>query len=110
MTERHPGLVALPGSLATLLPPKRWTVDDTAILDRACLTGRLPDGRIATQERLALALGFSRQTIVKRLEGRRLPLCNEVMREGGRSSAYQRAVRRAITILQQSGKARMIRA
>lgn len=73
---------------------KRWTADDTAALEAACTTGRLPDGRIATQIRLALYLGFHRNTIVGKLAGRRLPLCNALMSEGGRKSAYQRRVAR----------------
>lgn len=88
---------------------KSWTSEDNTVLEQACETGRLPDGRVATQMRLAILLGFSRQTIIKYLAGRRLPLCNELMREGGRNSAYGRAVRRVATILQQSAKARMIR-
>lgn len=65
--------------------PKRWSADDAVTLEAACTTGRLPDGRIATQMRLALFLGFSRQCIVGKLQGRRLPLCNEVMRENARA-------------------------
>jgi hypothetical protein len=74
--------------------PKRWTADDTATLEAACATGRLPDGRIATQIRLALYLGFHRNTIVGKLAGRRLPLCNALMSEGGIRSARQRAMAR----------------
>lgn len=79
---------------------KHWTPADQAALEHALATGRLPDpdNRIATQVRLALYLGFSRRTIVLRLCGRRFPLCTELMREGGRSSAYKRAMARSSAI------------
>lgn len=81
---------------------KRWTTDDTATVDEVCRTGRLPDpdNRIATQERLALFLGFSRQWIAKRLAGRKLPLCTKLMSEGGMKSAERRARARAEAIRQ----------
>lgn len=89
---------------------KRWTTEDQAVLDDACRTGRLPDGRGASQNRLALYLGFSRQTIVNRLCGRQLPLRCEAMSDGARRSAYVRAVKRALVMLQQGKKVRRLRA
>lgn len=72
-----------------------WTSTATAVLDRACETGELPDGRIATQQRLACLLGFTRQTICARLGGRKLSKSIELKREGGLRSAHTRAMARA---------------
>lgn len=88
---------------ATRAPVKHWSDGDQAVLDHALRTGRLPDpdNRIATQERLALYLGFSRQTIAKKL-GSKLPLHIELKREGGArggmTTAYRRRVARVRTI------------
>lgn len=86
----------------------RWTSTADAVLDQACETGELPDGRIATQERLACTLGFSRQTICAKLGGRQLSKSIELKREGGLSSAHRRAMIRAQT-MRQSSKARKVR-
>lgn len=71
---------------------KRWSTDDTAMLQGVAATGELPDGRVATQERLAALLGFTRRTIAEhcRLMGLQLPRSRERMSEGGRNSAYRR--------------------
>lgn len=91
---------------------KSWTPAAELALCTACETGDMPDGRIATQERLAELLGFSRQTIVSRLGGRKLMKSVELKREGGgkggRSSAYKRAMARAATI-RQNGAERLVR-
>lgn len=78
-------------------PPKRWGPNDQAVLDSALRTGRLPDpdNRVATQERLALYLGFSRQTIAKRIGGQ-LPLHIELKREGGSRGGMTTAYRRRV--------------
>jgi hypothetical protein len=88
---------------------KRWTEDDQRVLDEACRTGLLPDGRPASQNRLALYLNFSREWIRQKLDGRQLPMHYRAMQDGARNSAYVRAVRRAVTMLQQSKKVRRVR-
>lgn len=89
---------------------RRWRPEDQAVLDHAMNTGRLPDpdNRVATQERLALFLGFSRQTIAKRIGGQ-LPLHVELKREGGArggmTTAYRRRVAR-VRAMEMSKEAR----
>lgn len=78
-------------------PVRHFGPEDRAILDQACETGRLPDGRIATQERLALYLNFSRQTIVNNLAGRKLPLHVELKREGGSRGGISAKYRRQLS-------------
>lgn len=85
--------------IRAFVPIKRWKPEHQAVLDHACVTGKLPDGRGASQNRLARLLGFSRQTIVVRLNGRQLPRHFEAMRDGARSSAYVRAVKRVLAML-----------
>lgn len=75
---------------------KRWCDADTEALEAAANRGTLPDGRIATQERLALWLGFSRRTIAARCcdLGLTMPRSTELMSAGGRVSGYKRRVAR----------------
>lgn len=77
-------------------PVKHWTPDDNDVLEAALKTGLLPDDRIATQVRLALYLGFSRQTIVNKLAGRMFPLHTELKREGGGRGGLSTAHRKRL--------------
>jgi hypothetical protein len=83
-------------------PIKRWTPEDNAVLEEALKTGYLPDGRIATQVRLALYLGFSRMTIVNKLQYRQFPLHTELKSQGGQrgglSTAHRKRLARQATI------------
>lgn len=85
---------------------KNWSDDDTFALEEAARTGRLADGRIASQERIALALGFSRRTVTQHclLLGLRLPLSRELMRQGGKVSALPRRMARLQAIAQAKGR------
>lgn len=69
-----------------------FDADHVAALQDAAASGELPDGRIATQERLAGLLGFSRRTIAEHclLQGLQFPRSRELMSQGGQRSAYQR--------------------
>ena len=84
---------------------KAWTELHTKAVQDAAASGLLPDGRVATQARLAKLLGFSRSAITRHLGdlGLTLPLAVEVMREagrrGGRSGSYRRRVRVAVDML-----------
>lgn len=92
---------------------KIWTDDDTAALERAAKSGKLDDGRPATQGRLALVLGFSQWTVHRHLKRLGLSLAGsvEVMREaggrGGRNTQYSRRLDRVLAML---GKPRTRRA
>jgi len=88
---------------------KVWTDEDTAALELAASTGKLADGRLATQERLALALGFTRWTIQRRLKLAGLTLASgvEVMREAGRRGGCRSQYRRRLNqVLAMLGKPR----
>lgn len=85
---------------------KNWSDDDTFALEEAARTGRLADGRVASQERIALALECSRRTVAKRclMLGLRLPLSGELMRQGGKVSALRRRMARPQTTAQAKGR------
>lgn len=68
---------------------KRWRAEDNAVLEEALRTGYLPDGRIATQQRLADHLGFCRLTVVNKLDGRQLPRAREINAEAGRRGGLE---------------------
>lgn len=82
--------------------------EDKQVIEDACRTGFLPDGRVASQNRLATYLGFSRQTIVNHLKGRLLSRHIEAQSDGARNAAYVRAMRRVAT-MQQSARVRRVR-
>lgn len=73
---------------------KVWTEADSALLERACASGKMDDGFPATDGRLAKALGCCRRTIIRQRQARQMT-ASAGPSEGGRSSALQRALARA---------------
>lgn len=73
-----------------ILPRKKWTDADTALLEQACASGLMPDGSLATDGKLARALGCCRRTIIRQRQVRQIGP-NATPRGGGLASAAQRA-------------------
>lgn len=72
---------------------KVWTEADSALLERACASGKMDDGFPATDGRLAKALGCCRRTIIRQRQARQI-VATAGPREGGRLSTMRRAAAR----------------
>ena len=68
---------------------KVWTDADTALLERVCASGKMDDGSLATDGKLARALGCCRRTVIRQRQVRQLRTAVGP-REGGRASARRR--------------------
>lgn len=69
---------------------RKWTDADTALLERVCAAGKMDDGSLATDSRLAKELGCCRRTIIRQRQiGQLVAIASP--REGGRASALLRA-------------------
>lgn len=51
---------------------KVWTDADTALLERVCATGKMDDGSLATDGKLARTLGCCRRTIIRQRQVRQI--------------------------------------
>ena len=72
---------------------KKWTDADSALLERACASGKMDDGFPATDGRLAKALGCCRRTIIRQRQVRQL-VALAGPAEGGCMSAKRRELAR----------------
>lgn len=72
---------------------KVWTDADTALLERVCATGKMDDGSLATDGKLARALECCRRTIIRQRQVRQL-VALASPKEGGQSSALRRQLGR----------------
>lgn len=68
---------------------KKWTDADSALLERACASGKMDDGFPATDGRLAKALGCCRRTIIRQRQVRQL-VAVAGPKVGGQWSALRR--------------------
>ncbi len=71
---------------------KIWTDADSALLERACASGKMDDGFPATDGRLAKELGCCRRTIIRQRQVRQIGAVSGP-KEGGVVSALGRALR-----------------
>ncbi len=71
---------------------KKWTDADSALLERACASGKMDDGFPATDGRLARELGCCRRTIIRQRQARQIGAMSGP-KEGGVISAVGRALR-----------------
>jgi len=76
---------------------KKWTDADSALLERACASGKMDDGFPATDGRLAKELGCCRRTIIRQRQLRQLT-APAGPAQGGQASALQRALVRSTNL------------
>lgn len=69
---------------------KVWTDADTALLERVCATGKMDDGSLATDGKLARAIGCCRRTVIRQRQVRQL-VALAGPKEGGLASSCRRA-------------------
>lgn len=72
---------------------KVWTEADSALLERACASGKMDDGFPATDGRLAKALGCCRRTVIRQRQVRQLRAIAD-SKVGGQWSVLRRKAMR----------------
>jgi hypothetical protein len=73
---------------------KVWTEADSALLERACASGKMDDGAPATDGRLAKALGCCRRTVIRQRKRMTIEApCGP--HKGGVASAIRRSLLRS---------------
>lgn len=70
---------------------KVWTEADSALLERACASGKMDDGFPATDGRLAKELGCCRRTIIRQRQVRQIGAVAGP-RDGGVASVRTRSM------------------